>query len=153
MSDWPRPAVTCDVALLTDEADPRLLLIRRAHDPDRGKWAFPGGFVDVKNEPEDQGEDLIDAAWRELEEETSLTRPLLEAHGVELVQVGAVGTPFRDPRSRVITIVWTARVPSTLVAHAHAGDDAAETRWVPLSQLDRTTLAFDHATLLELVEG
>ncbi len=145
---WPRPAVTCDVVLLTDEPDPRVLLIRRGRDPFAGRWALPGGFVDVGDGVVDQGEDLDEAAYRELAEETGLTRAMLEARGVALRQVGAVGTPYRDPRQRTITVLWAARIPPDLADRAVAGDDAEAVRWVPLSAVDPDALAFDHAELL-----
>ena len=148
--DFPRPAVTCDVVVVTDEPDPRVLLILRGHEPGKGLWALPGGFVDVGDVFSDQGEDIDVAAYRELEEETGLSRALLAEHGVQLVQVGAVGTPYRDARQRIITIVWAARIPVSLVNRAVAGDDADDARWAPITGLDRDKLAFDHGRLLEL---
>lgn len=148
MTDWARPAVTVDLVLLTDEPAPRVLLIRRARAPEAGKWALPGGFVEVGDGATDQGEDLDAAALRELHEETGLAPALLDSHRVALVQVGAFGKPYRDPRMRVITVAFAAWVPVALIPHTHAGDDAADARWWPLSSLDRAALAFDHALIL-----
>ncbi len=148
VGNWARPAVTVDLVLLTDEPAPRVLLIRRAREPERGKWALPGGFVEVGDGVVDQGEDLDAAARRELHEETGLAPALLAAHRVGLVQVGAFGKPYRDARMRVITIAFAAWVPVALIAHTLAGDDAAEARWWPLEKLDRSALAFDHALIL-----
>ena len=147
--DFPRPAVTCDVVAVTDEAEPRVLLILRGHDPGKGLWALPGGFVDVGDVFVDQGEDIDVAAYRELEEETGLTRSQIEAAGAKLVQVGAVGTPYRDARQRIITVVWAVRLPVELVDAVQAGDDADDARWFPVDDFDRSNLAFDHASLLE----
>jgi len=44
---YPRPSLTVDIALVTREASSRVLLIQRKADPFKGKWALPGGFVDV----------------------------------------------------------------------------------------------------------
>src|SRR6478672_3413419 len=44
--DYPRPALTADVAVVSRDARPRVLLIRRKKTPFAGKWALPGGFVD-----------------------------------------------------------------------------------------------------------
>lgn len=148
MSGWVRPAVTVDLVLLTDEAAPRVLLIRRAREPEAGRWALPGGFVEVGDGVADQGEDLDAAARRELHEETGLAPELLDAHRVVLVQIGAFGKPYRDPRMRVITVAFAAWVPVALIAHTHAGDDADDARWWPLASLDRGALAFDHALIL-----
>ena len=45
--EYPRPAVTVDVVIVTREGKPRVLLIRRKHEPFAGSWAIPGGFVDI----------------------------------------------------------------------------------------------------------
>ncbi|MFO0847086.1 MAG: NUDIX hydrolase [Gemmataceae bacterium] len=82
--DYPRPALTADVVLVTREADPRVLLIKRKSDPFAGLWALPGGFVD-------EGERPADAARRELQEEAGLTVEDLEP-------LYTAGDPGRDPR-------------------------------------------------------
>src|SRR5713101_1741617 len=69
--DYPRPMVTVDTVLVTREPEPRVLLIRRKHDPFAGMWAIPGGFVDMD-------EALESAAARELQEETGVTAERLE---------------------------------------------------------------------------
>ena len=51
-------------AVVTD-ADGRVLLVRRGHDPQRGRWSVPGGRVE-------SGESLAAAAAREAFEETGL---------------------------------------------------------------------------------
>jgi 8-oxo-dGTP diphosphatase len=133
--DFPRPAVTVDVVLLraprASTAAGEILLIRRGHPPYAGQWALPGGFVD-------EGEPLEDAARRELREETHLEI-------LELVQVGAFGKPGRDPRGRVISIAYRARLEAG-PAETRAGDDADEARWWPLDELP--ALAFDHAEII-----
>lgn len=129
---YPHPAVTVDVALFAGRgAARRLLLIRRAQPPFAGSWALPGGFVEID-------EDLPDAARRELAEETGLTAPALR-------QLGAYGTPGRDPRERVISVVYLAELPAT--APPAAGSDAAEAAWFELSALP--ALAFDHARIID----
>ena len=44
---YPRPAVTADCAVFTREAETKVLLILRGNDPFKGKWAFPGGFMNM----------------------------------------------------------------------------------------------------------
>ena len=131
---YPRPSLTADVALVTVEPKPRVLLIRRKADPFAGRWALPGGFVD-------ENERLIDAARRELKEETGLDQADLE-------QLHTFGDPGRDPRGWTVSVVFLARVPPD-VLEATAGDDAAEVGWFPLS--DPPPLAFDHADILRRV--
>jgi 8-oxo-dGTP diphosphatase len=129
--DYPRPALTVDVVLATREARPRVLLIKRKHDPFAGKWALPGGFVDENEKP-------ADAARRELAEETGLRVEDLE-------QLHTAGDPGRDPRGWTVSVVFLARVDADEVKPV-AGDDAAEADWFPLDELP--ALAFDHAMLL-----
>jgi 8-oxo-dGTP diphosphatase len=129
--DYPRPALTVDVVLATREARPRVLLIRRKHDPFAGRWALPGGFVD-------EGERLVDAARRELREETGLTV-------VDLEQLYAAGDPGRDPRGWTVSVVYLARVTAGELTPI-AADDADEVGWFPLDELP--ALAFDHAMIL-----
>jgi 8-oxo-dGTP diphosphatase len=129
---YPRPAVTVDVVIVTREAKPRVLLIRRKHEPYLGQWAIPGGFVDMD-------EALEAAARRELLEETSVRARKLE-------QLGTFGDPGRDPRGRTISVVYLAQVDAERV-HPEANDDAAEVGWFSLSR-PPADLAFDHAEIL-----
>src|SRR5918993_2776604 len=106
---YPRPSLTVDVALVTREARPRVLLIQRKADPFRGKWALPGGFVD-------ENERLIDAARRELKEETGVEQADLE-------QLHTFGDPGRDPRGWTVSVVYLALVSPDQLS-ATAGDHA-----------------------------
>ena len=129
---YERPSVTVDVVILTMRRR-RLeaLLIRRKHWPFEGLWAIPGGFVNPD-------ESLEDAARRELEEETGVRDVYLE-------QLYTFGDPHRDPRTRVITVVYYALIRDETLKVA-AGDDAAEARWFPV--YDLPPLAFDHEKIL-----
>jgi 8-oxo-dGTP diphosphatase len=130
---YPRPAVTVDIVLFHRTGDRvDVLLIRRAREPFKGNWAFPGGFVD-------QDESLEHAAARELEEETGVT-------GIPLQQLGAFGDPGRDPRGHTVSIAFFAVVDDRPAAQG--ADDAEEARWY--SALRPPRLAFDHRKILEL---
>ncbi len=131
--EYPHPAVTADAVIFTvDQDDVKVLLIKRAHYPDEGKWAIPGGFIDID-------EDLEDAARRELEEETGL-------RDVEfLEQFHTFGKPDRDPRERVITVAYYGVVPPDKT-DVRAGDDAASAAWFSIQDLPE--LAFDHTVVL-----
>jgi len=124
--------VTCDAVALrfAPGAGLQVLLIQRANEPYQGMWCLPGGFVELD-------EDLPDACARELEEETAL-RP------AALVQIGAFGTPGRDPRGRNVTVAFLAMIAPG--STATAGDDAAGAGWHPISDLP--ALGFDHADIL-----
>ena len=110
--------------------------MRRLHDPYKGRWALPGGFVELE-------EDLEPAARRELHEETGV-----DIRRVRLRQLGAYGAPHRDPRGRTITIAFfgvSRRAPAPVAA-----DDAAEAAWVEVDRLLRARpgMAFDHARMI-----
>ncbi len=132
--NYPHPAVTVDVAVFTQQdGQTRLLLIQRAHYPEQGKWALPGGFIDID-------EDLEDAARRELQEETGISVG-------ELEQLHTFGKPGRDPRERVITVVYVAVVDAGKI-QVKADDDAADARWFDVGALPE--LAFDHPQIIQL---
>lgn len=131
--DYPRPAVTVDIVLFEcTENRIEVLLIKRGRPPFKGRWAFPGGFVDPD-------ESLEDAARRELVEETGIT-------GIELKQLGGFGDPGRDPRGHTVSIVFTALLGDKPIAVA--ADDAAEASWHSARRPPR--LAFDHRKILHL---
>jgi 8-oxo-dGTP diphosphatase len=132
--DFPRPALTADVAAFRGAAGGReILLVRRAHEPFAGLWALPGGFVE-------EGETLQRAARRELEEETGLD-PLGDLH-----EVGSYGDPGRDPRGWNVSVVFMVMLdydePGTVVG----GSDASEAAWHSVSSLPH--LAFDHDAIV-----
>lgn len=135
VSKYERPSVTVDIAIFTSEEDRRqVLLIKRGHWPFQNFWALPGGFIEMD-------ETLYAAALRELKEETGVTDVFLE-------QLYTFGDPGRDPRTRVITVVYLAVVPAGQVK-PRAGDDAAEARWWPIDALPEN-LAFDHKDILQV---
>lgn len=120
------PALTVDAVLLKGN---EILLIQRGRDPYQGKWALPGGFVDV-------GERVEDAARRELMEETGLRGDIVDLLGVW-------SDPSRDPRGHTVSVVFVCKVGG--IVQLEAGDDAAEARWFDLDKLPE--LAFDHAEI------
>jgi 8-oxo-dGTP diphosphatase len=126
---YPRPAVTVDAILISTVQS--VLLIERGRDPFKGKWALPGGFIEM-------GEELEMACLRELEEETGITIG-------QLKQFKAFGSVNRDPRHRTISVIFYAFTEQEL--DACAGDDAANAQWFSLNQLP--DLAFDHQQILD----
>ncbi len=148
--------VTVDVVALTiRDGALHVLLVQRGVPPFEDRWALPGGFV--KTRPgtggQRQEEDLDEAAIRELGEETGT-----ELGRFHLEQLGAYGTPGRDPRMRVISVAYLAFAPE--LPDPRPGTDARAAAWVPVSELGiagnggtqrpGTTrkLAFDHARIL-----
>ncbi len=136
-SDYPVFAVTVDLVVLTlREQRLCVLLIERGVEPFAGRLALPGGFVRID-------EDLEEAAYRELHEETGFGPELVR--GIE--QLRTYGAPDRDPRpERVVSVAWVilgADFPEPVAA-----SDAASASWFVLDDLDVDDLAFDHAEIL-----
>ena len=131
--EYPRAALTVDCVVFGfDEAELKVLLIQRALEPFKGRWALPGGFVRVD-------ETLDAAARRELVEETGLENVFLE-------QLFTYGEVARDPRERVVSVAYFALVK--LSDHrAQAATDAANAEWFPVAKLPK--LAFDHAEIVD----
>ncbi len=128
-------AVAVDLVVLTirDRAL-HVLLVERGIDPDAGMWALPGGFVLAD-------EDLEQAAYRELAEETGVDA------GIHLEQVRTYGAPGRDPRGRVVSVAWLALAPD--LAEPAAGSDARSAQWWPVAEVEsgHLRLAFDHVEI------
>lgn len=130
---YDRPSVTVDVVMMSlRQGDLHVLLIKRRSWPFEGMWAIPGGFVTMD-------ESLETAAKRELREETGVEDVYLE-------QLYTFGDPGRDPRTRVITVVYFALLDSERL-QVRAADDAVEVDW--FSVYDLPALAFDHAKILQ----
>ena len=136
--EYPRPALTVDIAVFAlDKGIPSVLLIKRKHPPFEGYWAFPGGFVE-------ENETLIQAARRELQEETGISRRYL-------YQFGVFADPGRDPRGWTVSIVYYVHLG--LSVSLRAGDDASDAMWFPVRDLldiqPKILLAFDHLSILQ----
>jgi len=135
---YEKPSVTVDICICTI-INKRLmgLFIKRKHPPFRGKWAIPGGFLEVN-----KNETLEKTAARELREETGLKDIYIE-------QLKTYGNPNRDPRTRVITVAYFALLPYTALKTQviKADDDAEEYEWFPLKDVPK--LAFDHNKIIE----
>jgi 8-oxo-dGTP diphosphatase len=85
--------------------DGRVVLLRRAIDPEKGRWVFPGGFVD-------RGETVDGAAVRETREEVNLD-----------VEVERLVGVYSYPGNEVVIVVYAARVTG---GEATAGDECLE---------------------------
>lgn len=132
--DYPRPAVTVDCVVFgLDSTDYlQVLLIQRRLDPFVGQWALPGGFVRPQ-------EGLVQAARRELQEETGIADLFLE-------QLRAYGQPQRDPRGHTVTVAFYALV-NLWNYQIKAATDAKQARWWPMDGLP--ALAFDHGVIVQ----
>ena len=120
------PKLMVDVIIPSERG---VVLIRRGTEPFRGRWALPGGFVEV-------GETVEEAAYREAAEETGLA--------VEVARlVGVYSDPERDPRGHNVSVAFLARV---LSGDLVAATDASEVAVLDPSSVE---LAFDHRKIIE----
>ncbi|RKP46961.1 NUDIX hydrolase [Trinickia fusca] len=139
--EFPLPYTTVDVVIFTvlDQAL-QVLLVQRpdgADEPFPGRWALPGGFVDVALDAS-----LEDCARRKLVEKTAVASPYLE-------QLGSWGSATRDPRGWSATHVYFALIPGQDVMLAK-GANAANVAWFDVDEVtQKSGLAFDHDDILQ----
>lgn len=138
--NFPRPLVTVDVVMFAVRDDAlQVLLVKRPADtaePFPGKWALPGGFVNI-----DKDATLLDCALRKLGEKTGVTTPYLE-------QLGSWGGAQRDPRGWSVTHCFYALIPAQAM-QLRSGANAAGAAWFEVDAASRKRLAFDHGELLD----
>jgi 8-oxo-dGTP diphosphatase len=120
------PSLTADVVI---PASNGVVLIKRAHEPYKDRWALPGGFVNYREKVED-------AAVREAQEETGLKVKLIKL-------VGVYSDPDRDPRGHVVSICFLAEC---VKGKPVANSDAADAR--VFKDIPWRELAFDHSKIL-----
>ena len=130
--NYERPSLTVDMVLFTlgDEEEEdikkvpekvlKVLLIKRNNHPFINCWAIPGGFVDIN-------ENIEEAVYRELKEETNIDNVYLE-------QLYTWGDVKRDPRMRVVSTSYMALVNKDDI-NAKAGDDAADVAWFNIKKV------------------
>ncbi|WP_353397508.1 NUDIX domain-containing protein [Hydrogenophaga sp. 5NK40-0174] len=115
-----------------------VLLVKRPDaepEPYPGRWALPGGFVDVT-----QDATLQDCAMRKLHVKTGVDAPYLE-------QLGSWGGATRDPRGWSCTHAYFALMAAPAISAKDEGSSPSE--WVPVETALRRRLAFDHNAILE----
>ncbi|KAJ1537348.1 hypothetical protein HK096_009452 [Nowakowskiella sp. JEL0078] len=155
-------ALTTDIIVIRRRKGTKkfeIALIERGNFPFKGRKAFPGGFVEYKEEP-------TQGALRELMEETHLSGTENNIH-----LLGYKGSIERDPRQHTVTCVYVLKADEKSFENFSADDDAADARWYdlddvfkwpdfggkgfnenfnPLSvDLKERKFAFDHAIILQ----
>jgi len=100
--EYPKPSVAVDLAIMTVvDGQMKALLVDRPGDDVPG-WAMPGGFVQIDRS-------LEQAVERVLGEKVGL-------NSIHFEQLASYGAIDRDPRGRVISIVYLALCPAAALA-------------------------------------
>lgn len=141
------PFLTGDAVVIQGD---HVLMIERGNYPFKGCLAFPGGFVE-------EGERMVDAIFRELDEETKLKVPANQLRQ-SLVHTELLDAPHRDPRGRIVSLaglIYLNPIPPASMTNpkdianfvslprVRASDDAAKAHWMPISSIKRERCAFD----------
>ncbi|MFX1457301.1 MAG: NUDIX domain-containing protein [Promethearchaeota archaeon] len=110
-----------------------VILIRRKNPPFKGELALPGGFVNV-------GETVERACIRETKEETNVDVKITKL-------IGVFSEPNRDPRGHNISIAFLCE-PLTEYENPKALDDAVALEVIPITEIPKLKLAFDHKEII-----
>lgn len=134
-SDYDAPSVAVDL-LVFNEDKSKILLINRADHPCVNKLAFPGGFYL-------QTDDNVEAATRELAEETSVDIRISEDNLLKITS-----NRGRDSRGWIISIAYMVLVDEKCI-RPRANSDALYANWVDVDSLEKDNMAFDHFEILQ----
>ena len=121
-----------------------VLLVRRGADPGAGQWALPGGFVNA-----DTDRSILDAAIRELKEETGIKVPEKVLRG-SIVGNRVFDAPERSQRGRTIThaFKFILEEGEYKLPRVRGQDDAAEAQWVPIADIRGEEMYEDHFDII-----
>ena len=122
---WDNRPVGVDMVVYKDG---KVLMIKRATNPDAGKYALPGGYLD-------KGESAEVAVTREVREET----------GLEVEVVGLIG--IRSDPTRFRQIVEIGFVGKVIGGQEIAGDGVAAVRWFDPMHLPEE-ISMDHGEII-----
>lgn len=134
--EHPMPSIVVDIVVTANKGK-LLLLVERKKDPWKGCLALPGGFVEID-------ERIIEAAIRELKEETGITAGKISF-------IGIYDKPDRDPRGRIISMAFHVDC-GDIIPDVIGMDDVQNARWVSKEEYDdidhNSELAADHARII-----
>ena len=122
-------AIKVTVDILLEDAG-KILLVKRAYPPFKGKWALPGGYIEY-------GETAEKAAIREAKEETGLDVAL---EGL----IGVYSDPKREPRGHQITIAYKAKKKGGKIKKSK---ETKEVKMWSIAKLPK--IAFDHGQIIK----
>lgn len=114
-----KPALAALAVVIRDD---HVLLVRRKKEPDACKWGFAGGHVEW-------GETALDAAARELREETSvIAEPLKYITNIDVISADPA---TQDSYHFLLTVVLCKYISG----EPQAADDVSAARWFPISHV------------------
>ena len=114
------------------ELDGGIVLGKRGHEPNLGRWSFPSGFVDA-------GEILEHAAVREVEEETGLRVTMDRLLGV-----------YSSEGERTVFVAYAG---SIIGGRLEAGEECLEVASFPLDRLPDLAFPHDDAIVAAWLSG
>jgi len=117
-------------------------MVQRKHAPGMGLWALPGGHIDA-------GETALEAAVRELYEEAGLDMPK-GAMRSRLTKRQVFDHPERSEKGWVRTEAFMFELQDReKLEKVKGGSDAAQARWVPITEITPDTIFEDHFDVLQ----
>lgn len=126
--DNPLPATA---AVVLDHGG-RVLLVKRAVDPGKDKWALPGGFIEGEEAPEE-----------------GILRELREEAGLEGEVEGLIGV-FYEKSTLYGPIIIIGYKVKAIGGHLRPGDDAKDVRFFPPEEIPEVAFR-SHRRMLEEV--
>jgi len=141
IAPYPVTFNTCDAVVVQSG---HILLVQRGHNPGKGLWALPGGFLN-------QYEKFEDGCIRELREETKIKIPDPVLRG-SIVKHEIFDEPHRSARGRTISVAFLIKLrDDTTLPKVKGSDDAVKAKWVPISDFwnMRSVLFEDHYAICE----
>lgn len=142
-SPYPPMFITTDAMVVQSG---HVLLIKRGHYPQTGKYALAGGYLNPD-------ETIIDGTIRELKEETLIDVPVKVLKG-NIIKTKVFDNPHRSERGRIVTHCSLIQLPdNTRLPKVKGSDDAAEAFWMPLSKLNNEDFFEDHYHLIQNMKG
>jgi len=128
-----KPNIGFTVDAIIEDQNGNVVLIKRKYPPYQNYYALPGGFIN-------KGEKPIEAVIREVKEETNLDIKIEH-------KIGVYTEEGRDPRGSVHTTVYKCRIIGG-VSNIRGGDDSKAAELIPIDELKKIQLAFDHKKIL-----
>ena len=116
-----------------------VLLAKRKNAPDAGLWGFPGGHVDW-------GETALDAAARELREETGVVAtPLRYLTNLDIIVRGDAGAITHHFLLTAVLCRYEKGMPV-------ASDDVSDARWFAVDAVANLSASANVTDIIELAQ-